>query len=75
MLQSLALVVRVVKKSGSIMSNTTSSSSRERARAAARETDQAKLKVKQLMEKADLEATTVAQKAKIGIRNKKRNCF
>ena len=72
MLQSLVLVVRVVKKSGSRMSNTTSSSSRERTRAAARETDQAKLKVKQLMEKADLEATTAALKAKRGIASKGR---
>ena len=46
-------------------SKTTSSMSRERARAAAREADLAKLKVKQLKEKAQLEAKIVAQKAQL----------
>ena len=49
------------KKSGS----KTSSTSRERARAAAREADLAKLKVKQLKEKAELEAKIAAQKAQL----------
>ena len=46
-------------------SKTTSSMSRERARAAAREADLAKLKVKQLKEKAQLEAKIAAQKAQL----------
>ena len=46
-------------------SKTTSSVSRERARAAAREADLAKLKVKQVKEKAQLESKIEAQKAQL----------
>ena len=53
------------KKEGSKNIKTTSSPSRERARAAAREADLTKLKVKQLMEKAELEAKIAAQKAQL----------
>ena len=53
---------RQSKKSSS---KTTSSMSRERARAAAREADLAKLKVRQLKEKAQLQAKIAAQKAQL----------
>lgn len=45
----------------------TSSVSRERARAAAREADLAKLKVKQLREKAQLEAKIAARKSQLNV--------
>ena len=53
---------RPSKKSSS---KTSSSVPRERARAAAREADLAKLKVKQLKEKSKLEAKIAAQKAQL----------
>ena len=53
------------KKGGSKTIKTTSFSSRERARAAAREADLAKLNVKQLMEIAELEAKIAAQKPQL----------
>ena len=53
------------KKSGSKISKGTSSSSRARARAVAREVDLAKLRVEQVKEKAKLEAKIAAQKAKL----------
>ena len=53
------------KKSGSKISKGTSSSSRARARAVAREVDLAKLRVAQVKEKAKLEAKIASQKAEL----------
>ena len=53
------------KKSGSKISKGTSSSSRARARALAREVDLAKLRVEQVKEKVKLEAKIAAQKAEL----------
>ena len=59
---SITIFGRTSRKSSSKM---TSSVSLQRARAAAREADLAKLKVKLLKEKAQLEAKIAAQKAKL----------
>ena len=53
------------KKSGSKISKGTSSSSRARARAVAREVDLTKLRVEQVKQKVKLEAKIAAQKAKL----------
>ena len=55
------------KKSGSKISKGTSSSSRARARAVAREADLAKLRVEQVKEKVKLEAKIAAQKAELDL--------